>query len=194
MANINLLPWRDEYRLEKRNEFLVVAAGVVIFGVLTIFAWDRWVSGRIDNQSSRNALLEREIAVLDEQVKEIKELKLRRQQMLERMQVIQSLQSNRPELVKIFDEFVRSTPGGVYFVEMNRVAENMALVGFAESNNRISALMRQLDASSMFSEPNLTKVEANDELGEQGSRFELQVKVISQSQLDLARAQQDEEV
>ncbi len=177
MANVNLLPWREIQRQEKKKEFLIVLGMVAAVALLLAVVWGYWVNWQIDWQADRNNLLKREIAVLDEKVKEIKELKLRRQQVLERMEVIKSLQGNRPGVVKVFDEFVRSVPSGVFFVEVKRVGENVALVGFAESNNRISTLMRQLDVSDRFKEPNLTKVEADDTLGEQGSRFELQVRL-----------------
>ncbi|RLA47810.1 MAG: pilus assembly protein PilN [Gammaproteobacteria bacterium] len=184
MANINLLPWREDHRQEKQKEFLIILAGVLVFGLLAVFAWDQWVNGRIDWQNSRNSFLQREITVLDEKVKEIKELKLRRQQMIERMEVILALQGNRPEVVKVFDEFVRAIPDGVYFVEMKRVANNISLLGYAESNSRISVLMRELDASKMFKDPNLTNVVADTKLGEQGSRFELHVKVVGRDEKD----------
>ena len=177
MANVNLLPWREIQRQEKKKEFLIVLGMVAAVALLLAVAWGYWVNWQIDWQADRNNLLKREIAVLDEKVKEIKELKLRRQQVLERMEVIKALQGNRPGVVKVFDEFVRSVPSGVFFIEVKRVGENVALIGFAESNNRISTLMRQLDASDRFKEPNLTKVEADDTLGEQGSRFELQVRL-----------------
>ncbi|MBL4782446.1 MAG: PilN domain-containing protein [Porticoccaceae bacterium] len=177
MANVNLLPWREIQRQEKKQEFLIVLGMVAAVALLLSVVWGYWVNGQIDWQNGRNNLLQREIAVLDEKVKEIKELKLRRQQVLERMEVIKALQGNRPGVVKVFDEFVRAIPSGVFFVEVSRKGDNVALVGFAESNNRISTLMRQLDASERFKEPNLTKVEADDTLGEQGSRFELQVRL-----------------
>ncbi|MBQ0721559.1 MAG: PilN domain-containing protein [Gammaproteobacteria bacterium] len=177
MANVNLLPWREIQRQEKKKEFLIVLGMVAAVALLLAVLWGYWVNWQIDGQNDRNDLLKREIAVLDEKVKEIKELKLRRQQVLERMEVIKALQGNRPGVVKVFDEFVRSVPSGVFFVEVKRVGDNVALVGFAESNNRISTLMRQLDTSDRFKEPNLTKVEADDTLGEQGSRFELQVRL-----------------
>lgn len=177
MANVNLLPWREIQRQEKKKEFLIVLGMVAAVGLLLAVLWGYWVNWQVDWQADRNNLLKREIAVLDEKVKEIKELKLRRQQVLERMEVIKALQGNRPGVVKVFDEFVRSVPSGVFFIEVERVGENVALVGFAESNNRISTLMRQLDISDRFKEPNLTKVEADDTLGEQGSRFELQVQL-----------------
>jgi len=177
MANVNLLPWREEYRREKRKEFVVVMVAVLLLGMFSVFVWDRLVNGRIDWQNSRNDLLNREIAILDKKVEEISQLKLRRQQMIERMEVILALQSNRADIVKIYDQFVRATPDGVYFTEMVRRAGNVSLIGYAESNSRISVLMRQLAAVELFKDPNLTKVEADEMLGEQGSRFELQVKI-----------------
>jgi type IV pilus assembly protein PilN len=180
MPNINLLPWREERRQEKQKEFFALVGAVLLAGLIIVFGWDRWVNGRIDWQNSRNSLLQTEIATLDVKIKEINELKLRKQQMIERMEVILALQGNRPVIVRIYDEFVRATPKGVYFTEMKKQAENISLVGYAESNSRISTLMRQLDNAEMFKEPNLTKVEADDILGDQGSRFELQVKVASQ--------------
>lgn len=177
MANVNLLPWREEYRREKRKEFVGVVVAVLLLGVFSVFVWDRLVNGRINWQNSRNDLLNREIAILDKKVEEISQLKLRRQQMIERMEVILALQSNRADIVKIYDQFVRATPDGVYFVEMVRAGNNVSLIGYAESNSRISVLMRQLAAVEMFKDPNLTKVEADEMLGEQGSRFELQVKI-----------------
>ncbi|RLA42033.1 MAG: pilus assembly protein PilN [Gammaproteobacteria bacterium] len=177
MANVNLLPWREVQRQEKKKEFLIILGMVAAVALLLAGAWGHWVQVQVGWQSERNSLLTAEIAVLDEKVKAIKELQLRRQQVLERMEVIKALQGNRPGVVKVFDEFVRSVPDGIFFIEFNRTAEKIALVGFAESNNRISTLMRQLDASERFKEPNLTKVEADDTLGEQGSRFELHVVV-----------------
>ena len=178
MAKINLLPWREAYRAEKKKEFVTLLGMVLIFAAVVAFGWDRVVNSQIDSQVSRNQLLKTEIAKLDKQVKEIDELTKRRQNLLDRIKVIQEVQSNRPEIVKIYDEFVRAVPDGVYLTEMERKAESISLVGFAKSNSRVSVLMRRLDASYKFTEPNLTKVEANDVLGENGSQFEMQVKIV----------------
>ena len=178
MAKINLLPWREAFRTEKQKEFLSLVVVVLVVAVLVAFGWDRVVSNQIESQNSRNQLLNTEIAKLDKQVAEIKELKARRQDLLDRMQVIQELQGNRPEIVKIYDEFVRAVPDGVYFTKMIRKDSQISLVGYAESNNRVSSLMRRLDASYKFSEPNLTKVQDSDVLGEDGSQFEMRVKII----------------
>ena len=178
MAKINLLPWREAYRGEKKKEFLTLIVMVLVFAAVVAFGWDRVVNSQIDSQLSRNEVLNGEIAKLDKQVAEIQELTKRRQSLLDRIKVIQEVQGNRPEIVKMYDEFVRSVPDGVYFTEMDRVGETISLVGFAKSNSRVSVLMRRLDASYKFTEPNLTKVEANDMLGENGSQFEMQVKIV----------------
>jgi type IV pilus assembly protein PilN len=178
MAKINLLPWREAFRTEKKKEFLSLMVVVLVVAVLVAFGWDRVINNQIESQNSRNQLLKTEISKLDKQVAEIKELKDRRQNLLDRMQVIQELQGNRPEIVKIYDEFVRAVPDGVYFTKMIRKGSQISLVGFAESNNRVSSLMRRLDASYKFTEPNLTKVQDSDVLGEDGSQFEMRVKII----------------
>ena len=178
MAKINLLPWREAYRGEKKKEFLTLILMALVFAAVVAFGWDRVVNSQIDSQLSRNEVLNGEIAKLDKQVAEIQELTKRRQSLLDRIKVIQEVQGNRPEIVKMYDEFVRSVPDGVYFTEMDRVGETISLVGFAKSNSRVSVLMRRLDASYKFTEPNLTKVEANDMLGENGSQFEMQVKIV----------------
>ena len=178
MAKINLLPWREAYRGEKKKEFLTLIVMVLVFAAVVAFGWDRVVNNQIDSQFSRNQVLKGEISKLDKEVAEIEELTKRRQNLLDRIKVIQEVQGNRPEIVKMYDEFVRSVPDGVYFTEMVREGEIISLVGFAKSNSRVSVLMRRLDVSYKFTEPNLTKVEANDMLGENGSQFEMQVKIV----------------
>jgi type IV pilus assembly protein PilN len=145
MANINLLPWRDAHRQEKKKEFLGLLGVVVVIAAISAFGWNLVANNRLDNQHSRNQLLKNNIATLEKQVAEIKELKKRRQDLLDRMAVIQNLQGNRPDIVKIYDEFVRAVPDGVYFTKMERKGNEISLQGFAESNNRVSALMRKLD-------------------------------------------------
>ena len=100
------------------------------------------------------------IAVLDARIKEISELKTRRQQLLERMKIIQDLQGNRPIIGRVFDQLVRTLPDGVYFTGLKMTGKSIAIVGAAESNNRVSNLMRNLDGSEWLDAPNLTEVKA----------------------------------
>ena len=177
VAKINLLPWREEFRQEKKVEFLKIGALVLVASIVAVGLWDRVVNAQMDVQRSRNQVLENRISELETKVKEIAELKERRQELLDRMTVIQALQANRPEIVRIFDELAASVPEGVFFSALKRAGSDIALTGFAESNNRVSALMRNLDQSYKFSDPNLTKVLADDQLGEQGNTFDMKVKV-----------------
>jgi type IV pilus assembly protein PilN len=177
MAKINLLPWRERRREQQRKEFLVVLGSMAAAGALATVLSSLVVSGQIDHQNARNDYLKAEISKLDKQVAEIKDLQTRRGQLIDRMKVIQDLQGTRPVIVHIFDEIVRALPDGVYFRGMQRVGQLITIQGTAESNNRVSSLMRRLDASEWFSEPNLKGVRANPQFGDQANDFDLTVKV-----------------
>ncbi|QSL90767.1 PilN domain-containing protein [Ectopseudomonas toyotomiensis] len=160
MARINLLPWREQLREERKQRFLVSLVGVLVVAAGVVFLGDQLLSGAIDQQNARNEFIRKEIAVLDARIKEISELKTRRQQLLERMKIIQDLQGNRPIIGRVFDQLVRTLPDGVYFSNVKMVGAKIDILGAAESNNRVSNLMRNLDASEWLSAPNLTQVKA----------------------------------
>ncbi|BFM14185.1 type 4a pilus biogenesis protein PilN [Maricurvus nonylphenolicus] len=173
MANINLLPWRDEYRKEKQQEFLTIIVGVAILAALVSYIWVSAVDGMIANQNSRNQMLQIEIQALEKRVVEIQELKKRRTELLERMKVIQGLQGKRPLIVRYFDELVRSVPEGVHLTALDRKGSQVSVQGITESNVRVSAFMRNLDESTWFTSPNLSSVKAEPDYGEQASSFRL---------------------
>ncbi|WP_428819814.1 PilN domain-containing protein [Microbulbifer sp. MCCC 1A16149] len=177
MAKINLLPWRQEYRAQKQKEFQQVAVLVVLATVASVFMWMKTVDAQIANQNERNQLLNTEIAALNKQVREIKDLKKRRQELIDRMRVIQELQGNRPLAVRYFDEMVRAAPEGLWLTHLKRTGKTLKVSGVAESNNRVSSFMRSLDQSEWFQSPNLTGVTAKPEFGEQASAFEMTVNV-----------------
>ncbi|NRB37020.1 MAG: PilN domain-containing protein [Pseudomonadales bacterium] len=179
MANINLLPWRDERREELKKEFLAILAAVAVFAAAIVMVWQFILSDNISVQNERNQFLTSRISELDDQVKEIQALKKKKKELIERMTVIQSLQGNRPEIVHIFDEIVRTLPDGVYYHSIERNGSVMKLTGSAESNNRVSSLMRQLDASEWFASPNLRQVQASKFMGGQGSDFVMDVQLVS---------------
>lgn len=184
MANINLLPWREERRQELKKAFLVVLGVVAAIAIAIVLLADRAVSGAIEDQQARNNYLKNQISELDLQVKEINELERKRRELLDRMKVIQELQGNRPVIVRIFDELVRSLPDGVFYTDLSRKANTIELKGVAESNNRISSLMRLIDKSDWFSDPNLTAVKAQPNYGEQASEFTLSFNISTPSILE----------
>ncbi|WP_370979925.1 PilN domain-containing protein [Agaribacterium sp. ZY112] len=176
MARINLLPWREELRQEKKKEFLTQLVGVCIFVALACFLWVQTVDGAIQGQEARNKMLKDEIAGLEKQVEEIKELKKKKSELEARMRVIQDLEGKRSIIVHHFDELARRIPDGVYFTKLQRSGGKFFVFGVSESNQRISALMRSLDESDYFSSPNLKSVVARPELGAQVGFFEMELE------------------
>ena len=177
MAQINLLPWRDERRAELKQEFLVVLGAVAGIAVAIIFVVDLIFSAQIQTQKDRNAYLEENIASLNKQVEEIRDMQRKRTQLLDRMKVIQELQGNRPIIVRILDQLVRTVPDGVFYTKLNAKNQVISITGIAESNNRVSSLMRRLDASDWFKEPNLAAVRAEPKFGEQATTFNMTVQL-----------------
>jgi type IV pilus assembly protein PilN len=175
MAKINLLPWRQAYREEKKREFVTILLGVAMISGLAAYIWVASVEAAIENQNSRNKLLEDEIAKLELQVKEIAEIKKIRADLLARIKVIQDLEGTRPVIVRYFDDFVRTIPDGVYITSMERKGDVIILGGVAESYNRVSAFLRKLDESEWFADPKLSSVKAAPNEGEQANSFEMTV-------------------
>ncbi|MGD8175927.1 PilN domain-containing protein [Marinimicrobium sp. ARAG 43.8] len=176
MAKINLLPWREAYRQEKKKEFIGIIVVVVIVAGLLAYLWSAGVQSSIADQNARNRVLKTEIAALDEAVKEIRELREKREELLARMRVIQDLEGTRPVIVRYFDDMVRAIPDGVFLTRMQRQGQVIQLEGIAESNNRVSSFMRNLDESDWFKAPNLSSVTASPAYGEQANAFRMSVR------------------
>jgi type IV pilus assembly protein PilN len=184
MAKINLLGWREEFRREKKQDFITHTAFVCILAGIAAFVWVSLVNSAIDNQNNRNKLLKDELIVLDKQVKEIQELKRKREELISRMRVIQDLQGTRPVIVRYFDEFVRAIPDGVFILSMVRKDNTITLDGIAESNPRVASLMRNIDNSAWFQDSNLKSVTADQAYGEQAVRFSVVLNTVVPSSED----------
>lgn len=187
MANINLLPWREWERERKQKEFLGQIAGVLLFAIVGVLGAGYYLDSSIEHQESRNDFLDRKIKLLDEQIAEISMLRREREALLARMQVISELQGNRPVIVRVFDEVVQTLAKGVHYKMANMEGTTLTVQGVAESNNRISALMRNLDASDWFSQPNLRGIKEdpnNSDYGEQASTFDLSFIQINPNETD----------
>ena len=177
MARINLLPWREQLREERKQRFLVTLVGVLIVAGGIVFLADQYLNAAITQQNARNDFIRNEISALDSRIKEISELKTRRQQLVERMKIIQDLQGNRPIAARVFDQLVRTLPDGVYFADVKMTGKSISIEGAAESNNLVSSLMRNQDSSDWLTAPNLTEVKAvsADKL-DQANTFKLTVQ------------------
>lgn len=189
MANINLLPWRQELRQQRQQEFIAIVAAVAIVAVAIVLFGHMVFSKQVSDQEERNQYIKSEISKLDSQIKEIDALQKRREELLSRMKVIQDLQGRRPVIVRVFDEMVRVVPDGVYFKSLERSGDSFKITGVAESANQVSNLMRNLDASPWFKNPVLSTVAADqsssakggesDADKQQGNRFALTVSLES---------------
>ena len=179
MANINLLPWRDWRRKRRQKEFIATAALSVLGAALVVYLVYAAYGKVISNQEARNQRITDEIATLDGQIKEIKSLRDNREQLLSRMRVIQELQGNRPIIVRVFDEMARTLANGVFFKSAKMEGDLLTVTGSAEANNRVSALMRNIDGSAWFVDPNLKGIKENPEFGPQASDFELSFKRVN---------------
>lgn len=176
MAKINLLPWREVYRKEKKEQFLIAVGGVFALSALVAYLWIVSVESSIDHQNSRNQLLENEIEILDKQVHEINELKKKRDDLLVRIKIIQDLEGTRPLIVRYFDDFARAIPDGLYITGVSRKDDVVTVDGVGESYNRVASLMRNLDLSDWFASANLTSiVDVSKDEGEQASAFKMTI-------------------
>ena len=182
MPQINLLPWRDELRKRREKEFIITAIIAALFMGAVVLAVHLYYQGEISYQEQRNAFIEAEIKQLDKRIDEIAELKKERDRLIARTQVIQNLQSGRPEIVHVFDELVSTLPEGVYYTKVAQKGRGLNLQGIAQSNARVASLMRSLDASKWFANPSLVEIKDDTDKDEsvRTSSFILNVKQASQ--------------
>jgi type IV pilus assembly protein PilN len=160
MIPINLLPHRAERRKAQRRQFFVLAGMTVGLGAAIVVAVHGLFASRIENQVDRNKYLQTEIAALDKQIDEIKKLKEQTQALLARKRVVETLQTNRTETVRLLDQMVRQLPDGVHLKAVKQTGQKVNVVGYATSNARVSTLMRNLEASPWLEAPSLVEVKA----------------------------------
>ncbi|GAB3262957.1 PilN domain-containing protein [Chitinimonas naiadis] len=183
MIRINLLPHREQKRKARVRRFAALAAVSVLLGVGLVGAAYVAISAQIATQDERNAFLEEENAKLDKQIAEIETLKKERQLLLDRKKVVERLQSNRSEAVQILDQLVRQMPEGVFLRMIKQTGDTVEVIGYTQSSARVSTLMRSLNDSPIFEQPNLVKIEVDKNpqtgklAGQRLSEFDLTVKI-----------------
>jgi len=169
MPRINLLPWREEERKKRQRDFGIAMGGAVVAGIAVVMATMFVFNSMIDAQERRNARLTEEIRELEKSIEEIDDLERQKERLLARMEIIDQLQKSRPEIVHLFDEIVRQLPEGVYLTGMRQSGSRVELRGVAQSSTRVSALMRQIDASDWLADPEVERVETTS-VRDSGSR------------------------
>jgi type IV pilus assembly protein PilN len=159
MPRINLLPWREAKRKDRKLHF-AVALGIATFTALVATGGAYLsLSEMVDAQEQRNAKLRVEIKVVDKQIEEINGLESEKQRFISRMQIIEKLQRSRPEIVHVFDELVKTLPDGVYLTAIKQTDRRLKIDGVAQSSTRVSSFMKNIDGSQWLRNPELEVVE-----------------------------------
>lgn len=175
MAHINLLPWRDELRAQQTKEFSQSAFIAVLFAGAVFLLVYTQINGAVENQKQRNTMLTTEIKKLDTELAQIKDLETTKSKLLARMDIIQSLQQKRPQIVHTFDQIVRTVPDGVTLKSLDQKGEQITIIGLAESNGRVSAYMRNIESSEWMSNPRLEYIETKKQ-SFRNAEFKLKIK------------------
>ncbi len=173
MPRINLLPWREQQRKERKLTFLVGLGAATIAAVFALGASYIGYRSMIDAQLKRNALLKTEIGALDRQIEEIRNLEAQKQQFIARMQVIEKLQRSRPEIVHVFDTVAHTVPDGIFLNDLTQTGKRFKFHGIAQSHTRVSSFMRNIEASEWLAKPELEVIERKNDNANSGSDFTL---------------------
>ena len=160
MPRINLLPWRDQQRKERKLAFFVALGGAALGALVAAFAGYLMFKSMISSQEGRNDRLRAEIKTVDRQIEEINDLETQKQRFIARMQVIEKLQRSRSEVVHLFDEIARTMPDGTYLTSFKQEGKHLKFEGVAQSSTRVSTFMRNISASQWRKDPELEVVEA----------------------------------
>ncbi len=179
MARINLLPWREERRQKRQQEFLALLGlgALAAVGIALLVFWH--IDGLVNHQRYRNTYLEQEIKKLDVKIKAIEKLEETREKLLTRKRIIEELQASRSQMVHLFDALVRTIPDGTQLASIKQNGDTLTLAGKAQSNARVSAYLRNLEKSDWLKTPDLTVIEEikSSENSSYRFRFELTVKL-----------------
>jgi type IV pilus assembly protein PilN len=158
MARINLLPWREELRVKRQNEFIGMLAAVGVFAGVVMFGVHSQLGMQMDHQGKRNGYMKTQIASVDKKISQIKDIEKKKASLISRMDVIQKLQGSRPQIVHTFYEMASATPEGMHIYNMSQKGSGLTIMGIAQSNARVSSFMRSLNTSRWLSSPNLGSI------------------------------------
>ncbi|MHB8405395.1 MAG: PilN domain-containing protein [Gammaproteobacteria bacterium] len=183
MPSINLLPWREERRKARQQTFNLRLLLAAIVGIVVLLLMWLGLSASISNQEARNAYLKEQIAQMDKQIAEIKDLQQTKARLLARMQIIEQLQQSRPIEVHLFDQLVKTLPPGIYLTQVSQKGDQVEIQGVAESSARVSTYMRNIDASAWMGDPNLQVVQKDPKVdfGVRAQQFNVTAKIVDKA-------------
>ena len=176
-VRINLLPHREERRKRARQHFAVLAGLTAALGLAIVGAGYLYIARQIDTQDARNNYLKSQIARLDKEIAEIKKLKDEIAALLARKQIIETLQADRAQTVHLLDQLVRQMPEGVYLKSIRQRGLAVSLNGYAQSNARVSTLMRNVESSPWLTEPTLVEIKAARVASKRLAEFNMSLKL-----------------
>ena len=184
MIRVNLLPHREEKRKDRRQQFYATIVLISILAGLIWFVGYGIINGYISNQDNKNTFLKAQIDDLDKEIDEIKRLKEQTDALLSRKRIIETLQANRAETVHLFNELVRQIPTGIYLKSIKQTGAKINLFGYAQSNSRVSTMMRNLEASPLLERPDLVEIQSTNVGNRRLNQFNLNVFITRQSTED----------
>ncbi|ALQ51292.1 PilN domain-containing protein [Nitrosomonas ureae] len=177
MIRINLLPHRELKRKARQQQIAVLAGMVGFLGLLVVWGVHDMIAEKIEFQNSRNQYLNEQVAILDKEIAEIREIKNQTQELLTRKQIVETLQNSRSEVVYLLDQLVRLLPDGVYLQSIKQEGHNITLVGYAQSNAWVSTLMRNLESSPWLESPLLIEIKAMTINNVRQNEFNMKIKL-----------------
>ena len=184
MIRVNLLPWREIRRKRLQQQFFIMLGVVVFLGAAVWFLVHTSLTGRYEDQLHRNKYLEDEIVKLDKEIEDIKKLKEMTASLLARKKVVETLQSNRAEVVHLLDELARQLPDGIYLKSIKQTGNRVSINGYTQSQARVSTLMRNLDASPYLENSNLVEIKSVQAGSSRVNEFTLVVSIERPKQED----------
>jgi type IV pilus assembly protein PilN len=177
MIRLNLLPHREQKRQARKRQFISLSISLAVLAIAVVALVHVVMAARIENQNQRNELLKTEIAKLDAQIKEIDRLREQTQALLARKQIVETLQTNRTEAVHLIDQVVRQLPDGIYLRSLKQVDNKVTIIGYAQSNARVSTLMRNIESSVWLEKPALVEIKSVQVAGGKSNEFTLTFQV-----------------
>lgn len=184
MANINLLPWREEAREKQKRDYIGILAAVFIGAALLVYLALNFIDLMTEDQRQRNAYLQSEISLLDKQIAEITKIKQRKKDIERRTEIILNLQQARNLPTHVLDELVRVIPPGIYLSSIEKKGSLIWIEGRSESNNNVANMMRKIKASEWLQDPSMQSIVSQQEELRELQRFSLKVSIKGANRLE----------
>lgn len=160
MIRVNLLPHREEKRKRRQQQFIGILVFSLLLGLVAAGAVWFFLDQQVQQQQANVAYMKGEIGKLDKQIEEIRKIREETASLLAKKQVVEGLQSNRSEPVQLLDQLLRQLPEGIYLKAIKQTGVKVNVIGYAQSNARVSTLMRNLGASPYLENPELVEIKA----------------------------------